>query len=288
MLSLDTYTLEELFELKEKLPHLVASKTALLVKKVPSLKIVHELISAISVFPQNGRTWAHLDGYPNTVEVSNIPNSTSKNGGWFGDKELNWHTNGIFLNNPETCVALFCEKPAASGGQTEIINTRRPLKTMSEEKISQLTPIEIQYERTSGSDGRGFYELDPFELEQFKKHKERNYPGESEYVQSKVTKPLLQHHPVDSQLGIYYPFLLHNKETTSHNHIQNQLIHGVREALLSSDFRYVVDWEPGDLLFMDQIHSLHRRCSFTGPRRLNRIAFWWEKKFYKNGPMDSQ
>jgi alpha-ketoglutarate-dependent taurine dioxygenase len=42
------------------------------------------------------------------------------------------------------------------------------------------------------------------------------------------------------------------------------------------------DWQPGDFIFMDQFHSIHKRNEVEGDRFLYRISFDYEGSFIEN------
>lgn len=255
----------------------VSRNGGVLIKDVPSIETVHGLLEGQVVFPEGGETWAHRKDMPNTVEVTNIKNEKTGRAGWFSENELGWHCNGVFLQSPETCVALYCEVPSETGGETELINLRQVYSDLSSEEQNQLKKYLVRYKKTKKDGDKGFYNLNPFEVEEFKKHSIRKHPFKSdEPFRDTSEKKLIYEHPVDGENGLYFPFTLREGICDMSLVESEKIFENLIEKSLQPKYRVQVSWKQKDLFLMDQIHSIHRRNPYTGARKLLRVAFWWK------------
>ena len=80
-----------------------------------------------------------------------------------------------------------------------------------------------------------------------------------------ITRPLVVKHPYSDQKGLYFPFyyvakITGLKEPSRSKQIFNILINSY---IGSSGKFYKHEWETGDIILSDQIHSLHRRGSYS-------------------------
>ena len=268
-------------DIKRKPAHFIQEKVvsqgAVLVKNVPNLDNAHKVISPVGIYPTGGETWAHLKGFPGTVEVSN-----SKGAGWFGKGELGWHTNGIYLTRPETCISLFCDTPPLEGGETLIINNRQAFESLDERTKSYLSDFRVTYARNKNKNNRLFYSWSQFEMDEIKKHDRRNHPDiDVRPCKDKITRKLIMPHPVDGKEGFYFPFLHATEIRNDRFLLEEDELVKLKEMVLRKAFISTIFWEKGDLLLVDQIHTLHKRLKFSGARRLYRIAHWWKREPYR-------
>ena len=263
--------------LSMKLPDLVAKTGSVLIRKVLTFQQSYSFISQFAEYRNLFLTWAHLKNYPGAVEVSNIVNPSTKKTGWFKDKELGWHTNGIFMEEPETCVALFCSIPSYEGGETEIINMRRVYDDLDEKDKQSLKNVYVIYENATNK--TGFYDFDDFEANEFIKHSYRHATDKDkvQYSNAHYTiKKLVYKHPVDGKYGLYFPFTMFKAIQNYSGDRSESLYYNLKTKCLKKKYRTVVKWEKNDFLLIDQIHTLHRRRVFRGDRQLFRICFDWK------------
>lgn len=252
------------------LANLVVRKGAILIKNASNLEQVHSFISQFAQYNNLCPTWAHLKDLPGTVEVSNIVNPKTKKMGWFQDKHVGWHTNGIFMKEPETCVALFCSMPSKTGGETEIINMRQVYNDLDAKTLHSLQNIQITYKNPL-VDMTEFYKFDDFEIAKLVKYAQRSG---SEYSRK---KNLIYKHPTDGKYGLYFPFTFFGTISDSLIEEEEEILRKLKNLCLLKKYRYIIKWQKNDFLLMDQIHTLHRRNQFKGKRQLFRICFYWKK-----------
>ena len=285
MLKIPSFDFNDSFNVSTKynkeLSDLVVKNGAVLIKNVPDFKNAYSFISQFAVYKNMFLTWAHLKNFPGTVEVSNIINPDTQKTGWFNDKELDWHTNGIFMKDPETCVALFCSIPPREGGTTEIINMRKVYNDLDEKTKTLLKDVQIAYENT---DETYFYAFDDFESSEFIKHSQRHVKNKASLqdkeVQYQTTKNLVYKHPIDGKYGLYFPFTLFKSTSNFSSKDSENTFRKIQKQCLLEKYRMFIKWEKNDFLLMDQIHTIHRRQKFTGKRQLFRICFDWKRQSY--------
>ncbi len=261
------------------LPLLVARAGSALIKNVPDLDAAHAFVSRLAASFAGKALASPHSRLPGTVEVSNIKNPKTGKPGWFKDGWLGWHTNGVFMKRPEECVALYCEIPPESGGETEICSLRKVYQDMDEGELRPLRGVQITYTPKNGS----FYKFDNFEaflkeagIQKAKKGDQNPAPAAAERK-----KALIRRHPIDGALGLYFPFaFIHLDESGPLENMtleeSERFVRRLKERCLQKKYRQTIKWEKGDFLLIDQIHALHRRNSFKGARKLFRICFRWK------------
>ena len=208
--------------------------------------------------------------YPGLFRVTNERRDGEKIG-IFADKELDWHSNGNGRKSgKECCVALYCVRPGENS-ITSFCDTRQAYKDLSEEDKNFYKQIDCTYKFENGT----FYDLDKDDKEL------KMFQGGARDFKYGVTKPLVYTHPYDGDEGLYFTF----------HYIRNMWLRGTKDAKL--DMQPIIDklmahifqdkyiwhhddWRPGDFIFMDQFHSIHKRNEVQGDRFLYRLSFDYE------------
>lgn len=209
------------------------------------------------------------DDYPQLMRVTN----ERKNGekiGIFADKELDWHSNGNARDQgKECCVALYCVKEGTES-VTSFCDMRQAYRDLPDDIKEEVDHIECLYKFENGT----FYDLDADdkELEMFE--------NRGVYLNG-VKRPLVYTHPYDKDKGLYYTF-----------HYIREIFNGKRQWKELNNFlmkhcfqeKYIAHhhWKPGDWIFMDQFHSLHKRNEVKGERLLYRTAMDYRRAFKDN------
>lgn len=111
-----------------------------------------------------------------------------------------------------------------------------------------------------------FYDLDEDDKELVM------FENRGEYARGTV-KPLVYTHPFDGKKGLYFTYHYIQKMYKVPAERQKFL----KEFLFDHVFqdKYVYhhdDWQPGDLIFMDQFHSIHKRNAVEGDRFMYRTT----------------
>jgi len=199
------------------------------------------------------------DDYPQLMRVTN----ERKNGekiGIFADKELGWHSNGNARNQGKECsVALYCVKEGTDS-ITSFVDMRQSYRDLPDDIKNEVDNIECLYKFKNGT----FYDLDDNdkELEMFEN---RSY-----YING-VKRKLVYQHPYDNDFGLYYTY--HYIQEVYNNTIEwDWLNKYLMEHCFQDKYITHHSWEAGDLIFMDQFHSLHKRNEVKGERLLYRSS----------------
>lgn len=184
--------------------------------------------------------------------------------GLFADKELDWHSNG---NNRETgrecCVVLYCVRPGVNS-VTSFADTRRAYEELPDEIKEIVNDVDGNFRFMNNT----FYHLDEGDQELEFFNNTHIYP-------EGLVKPLVYRHPFSSEKGLYFTFhSIKSMWRRSGKPLDEQWL---RKYLLDHVFqeKYIYHhdtWRNGDLIFMDQFHSIHKRNEVQGDRFLWRLT----------------
>jgi alpha-ketoglutarate-dependent taurine dioxygenase len=205
--------------------------------------------------------------YPGLFRVTNERHEGKKIG-IFADKELDWHSNANARpSGKECCVALYCVKPGVDS-VTSFCDTRQAYRDLPDHIKEIVNDIDCTFMFQNNT----FYHLDPDDRELKMFDNSRFYP-------KGVTKPLVYNHPYDGDKGLYFSFHYITKMwRRDGSELDEQWL---RQYLMQHVFqeKYMYHhntWTPGDFIFMDQFHSIHKRNEVQGERFLYRLSFDYE------------
>ena len=219
------------------------------------------------------RFFMHPD-YPGLFRVTNERKEGQKIG-IFADKELDWHSNGNGRpSGKECCVALYCIRPGENS-VTSFCDTRRAYLELPYDIKEIVDDVECTFQFQNDT----FYKLDKDDKELVMFENKRIYP-------EGVTKPLVYTHPYDGEKGLYFTFHYIRKMWRKSGEPLDEA--WLKQYLMDHVFqdKYIWhhdDWQPGDFIFMDQFHSIHKRNEVQGDRFLYRISFDYENCWGNNG-----
>lgn len=206
------------------------------------------------------------DDFPQLMRVTN----ERKNGekiGIFADKELDWHSNGNARDQKKECsVALYCVKEGTDS-ITSFCDMRQAYLDLPEEFRQEVDNIQCLYKFENGT----FYDLDDDdkELDMFE--------NRGVYIDG-VKRPLVYTHPWDKTHGLYYTFH-YIREVFGNTRPWEEINKFLMEHCFQEKYIAHHSWTPGDLIFMDQFHSLHKRNEVKGQRLLYRTAMDYRRVF---------
>jgi len=201
------------------------------------------------------------DEYPELMRVTNERKDGEKTG-IFADKELDWHSNGNGRpSGVECCVGLYCVRPGKDS-VTSFCDTRKAYDDLNPAMKIELENIKCLFKFENNT----FYELDEDDKELVM------FENRGEYVKGTI-KPLVYKHPFDSKKGLYFTFHYIQKMYR----VKPERAKFLKEYLMDHVFqdKYIYhhdDWQPGDLIFMDQFHSIHKRNAVEGDRFMYRTT----------------
>lgn len=196
-----------------------------------------------------------------------VTNRRDENGekiGLFADKELDWHSNGNGrLSGRECCVALYCVEPGIDS-ITSFCDTRKAYNELPENIKEIVDDVDCVFKFQNGT----FYDLesDDKELSMFEN---------TELFPNGLIKPLVYTHPFSNERGLYFTFHYISKMWRRSGKSLDES--WLRQYLLNWVFQekwiyHHNEWKHGDLIFMDQFHSIHKRNEVKGDRFLYRTT----------------
>lgn len=196
--------------------------------------------------------------HPEIFKVSGERDDKGNRIGMFGDGELGWHSNGNSRHLiDKILIGLYCVK-GDPNTTLSICNTSQPYYDMSEDEREYYESIKIKIKFKNHT----MYSLDDDDPELEFMSKNRG-----------SIRPLIGIHPHNDLKYFYFPYHFicgawEGKKKVDHEPIIEKLI----PKIFKSTYQTHHIFQPGDLLFMDQFTSLHRRTPVMGPRLLWRVA----------------
>jgi alpha-ketoglutarate-dependent 2,4-dichlorophenoxyacetate dioxygenase len=201
--------------------------------------------------------------------VTNQRDENGKKIGLFADKELDWHSNG---NNRETgrecCVMLYCVRPGVNS-ITSFADTRKAYQELPDDIKELLEDVDCNFKFMNNT----FYHLDEGDQELEFFENTNLYP-------EGLVKPLVYKHPFSGEKGLYFTFHSINKMWRRSGAPLDEA--WLRKYLYDHCFqeKYIYqhdNWQNGDMIFMDQFHSIHRRNEVQGDRFMWRLTVDYSK-----------
>ena len=195
---------------------------------------------------------------PEIFKVSGERDAEGNKIGMFGDGELGWHSNGNSRHLiDKILIGLYCVK-GDPNTTLSICNTSQPYYDMSDDEREYYESIKIKIKFKNHT----MYSLDDDDPELEFMSKNRG-----------SIRPLIGVHPHNDLKYFYFPYHFicgawEGKKKVDHEPIIEKLI----PKIFKSKYQTHHIFQPGDLLFMDQFTSLHRRTPVMGPRLLWRVA----------------
>lgn len=150
-------------------------------------------------------------------------------------KEMSFHTDNVYLDDPCKSIALFCAVQAEEGGVNELVDGFKVARTLPEDAQRALAEEKWRWANPASKEPSAeFAVLD----------------NENESLR-------------------WWRMSLLNKEMGS-----VAIADMFEDALNNSPDREAVLMQPGDLLVTDNTRILHNRSAFVGDRRVYRARFW--------------
>jgi len=208
---------------------------------------------------------------PEISIVSGQLDSNEKSIGMFGDTELQWHANGSARHAfDQICVSLYCVEECVDT-VLSICNQCDMFEALSEADKERYRTIDIQLDNKHDA----IYRISEKNLPDAPAPENEIRTGKDFYQEDIDRRPLVGIHPIDGREYLYFmvPFIvgaLENGETIDHEVLYDELW----SKLFRSKYMIHHVFRRGDLLFMDQLHTIHRRSPVHNlERQLWRTAF---------------
>lgn len=221
------------------------------------------VVNAIGRVLKPNQFFIHPD-HPGLYRVTNERDVNGEKIGIFADKELDWHSNGNGRpSGRECCVALYCVRPGENS-ITSFCDTRAAYNALPSDIKEIVNDVDCTFQFKNNT----FYHLDDDD-------KELVMFDNKEYFPEGVVKPLVYTHPFTNESGLYFTFHYIQKMWRRSGKLLDEV--WLKQYLLDWVFQekwiyHHDNWQSGDLIFMDQFHSIHRRNEVTGDRFLYRIT----------------
>ena len=242
-----------------------------LVNKICKYMDSHQLV----VIPKqelNAKTWVkicHLLGtvikysyfiHPQHPEILLVTPKIKKGKsiGVFGDKSVDWHTNGTARQNPENGLGLYCVQPGLKS-VISFVNCHLVYKDLSGEQKKFYEKIKIYFKYSN----KRLLNSKGLENDVLKKM------GEG------VVKPLCIKSLTSNKKAVYFGVNYIDKVEGFSKSEQADFIKRLSKICFQEKYIYHHNWSAGDCLFADQYLTQHKRTGFEGERLLYRTVFYY-------------
>ena len=199
--------------------------------------------------------------------------------GMFGPTELEWHANGTGRYNfDEICVGLYCETECVDT-VLSLVNQCDAFQELPEEEKKYYRNIEIQLDNGPGK--ARIWRDDGVYSKAYENQGEQNFrTGQQHYRESIDRRPLVAKHPVDRREYFYPMFIYLSKAWYNGEEVKDfdNFKSTLNKKITRSKYMVHHVFREGDLLFMDQLYTSHRRSAIkNADRELWRTAFDYTK-----------
>jgi len=196
--------------------------------------------------------------------------------GMFGPTELEWHANGTGRYNfDEICVGLYCKKGCVDT-VLSIVDQRAAFQELSEEDKEYYRGIYINLNNEKGR--AQIWRDDGVYSKAYNASGENTFrTGQEHYKETIDRRPLVARHPVDGS-EYFYPMFIYLYKAFYEDGSEVEDFQAFRDKLYDtitrSKYMFHHVFRDGDLLFMDQLLTSHRRSAVKDKdRELWRTAF---------------
>lgn len=201
--------------------------------------------------------------YPEIFLVTGKRDPEGHKIGMFGDGELGWHSNGNSRhNNDKILIGLYCVEGDVNT-TLSICHTSMPFYDLTEEEKEYWRSIKIKIKFQNDT----MYHLDDDD-------------PELEFMSANKgsIRKLVGKHPHTGDEYFYFPYHFiigawEGAKKIDHEEMKQRLM----PIIFRSKYQHHHVFKEGDLLFMDQFSSLHRRSPVMGDRMLWRVAADYER-----------
>ena len=207
-------------------------------------------------------------------EISLVSGQTDDDGkqiGVFGKGELQWHANGTARHKfDEICVTLYCVEECIDT-VLSICNQCDAFAEFSERDKERFRTIDIQLDNQKDA----IYKISDYDYPDNPAPENEIQTGADFYQEDVDRRPLVGKHPIDGREYLYFmvPYIVGAYEQGERINVQ-YLYEELWEKLFKSKYMVHHVFRKGDLLFMDQLHTTHRRSAVKKiDRLLWRCAF---------------
>lgn len=201
--------------------------------------------------------------------------------GMFGPTELEWHANGTGRYNfKEICVGLYCVEECIDT-VLSLVNQCDAFQELTEEEKNYYRNIDINLNNSKGV-AEPIWRDDGVYSKAYQTAGEEKFrTGQEHYQETINRRPLVAKHPVDGREYFYPMFIyLYNAYYKDGTELENfkEFKDTLYNKITRSKYMFHHVFRKGDLLFMDQLTTSHRRSAIKNKdRQLWRTAFDYSK-----------
>lgn len=201
--------------------------------------------------------------------------------GMFGPTELEWHANGTGRYNfKEICVGLYCVEECIDT-VLSLVNQCDAFQELTEEEKNYYRNIDINLNNSKGV-AEPIWRDDGVYSKAYQTAGEEKFrTGQEHYQETIDRRPLVAKHPVDGREYFYPMFIyLYNAYYKDGTELENfkEFKDTLYNKITRSKYMFHHVFRKGDLLFMDQLTTSHRRSAIKNKdRQLWRTAFDYSK-----------
>ena len=201
--------------------------------------------------------------------------------GMFGPTELEWHANGTGRYNfKEICVGLYCETECVDT-VLSIVDQCKAFEELSKEDKEYYRNIDIHLNNEKGV-APPIWRDDGVYSKAYQTAGEENFrQGKEFYNETIDRRPLVAKHPVSGREYLYPMFIyLHEAYYKDGKPLEDfdSFKAKLYADITRSKYMFHHVFRKGDLLFMDQLTTSHRRSAIKNKeRQLWRTAFDYSK-----------
>ena len=225
------------------------------------------------------KIWSSHPDFPQIIKITDKEVAPGVKGFLHTKQFVDWHSDwGAFslISTPDVTV-LWCIESGVGGA------THFSCGVQAYTNLSQCTREEI-------ADAQVFMTLDSHKTLHKKAFYENYMPqffdetgklslymSRREKVGKGQGRPLVVKHKFSQKLGLYFPYcsirkIIGLKTPEKEETIFNELI---TAYVGKKGLFYKHNWQPGDMLLMDQSHTLHKRDPYEGVREIYRTSFYY-------------
>jgi alpha-ketoglutarate-dependent taurine dioxygenase len=255
-------------QLKDLAEELIAKGHVILYDQVMTMDQYVEVCNRIG----NCEYYNYFMNPPERPEVSLVSGERDENGkvlGVFGDSELQWHANGVARHKfDQIIVSLYCVEECVDT-VLSICNWTDMFADLSEEQKDYYRSIDVHLDGAGvslwpNSNYRG-------------REGEFNVSNEyyKEVIQDDDKRPLVGKHPIDGREYLYFLIQYLKEAYIGDKQLDiDEFYADLWPKVFRSKYMFHHVFRRGDLLFMDQLHTIHRRSPIHFmDRMLWRTAF---------------
>lgn len=212
------------------------------------------------------------------------------------DQHILLHNEQSYTDNWPLRIVFFCERAATKGGRTPLADSRRVLAGLRPETVERFERLGVRYVRNylpgiSLSWQEAFQTRDPAEVEAYCARAGITAEWvDEEQLRTHQVRPAVHRHPVTGERTWFnHAHFFHVSSLPSEvsegllaavdpedlpyntyygdgSPIEPETLDEIRSVLAAETTGF--DWEPGDVLLVENMITAHAREPFEGPRRI--------------------